>query len=240
MIIAIPTYSRVKVIQKKTLNFLENQDIPKEFIKIFVANKEEKEAYEIEIKGYEIIIGVIGLANQLNFIYSYYNKDDFIFRIDDDVADIVYLDKSSINLKSFLIQAEKTMRKEKINYGGFYPIYNKMFMENSKPIETKLKHIVGACNFFINSDFRHIVEGGELHKEDYEKTLYHYKRDAKVLRYNHFGIKTTYYLKTGGLASSRTYENEKRGAEILRSLYPEWVSLFIRKGRTQIKLKEKK
>ena len=53
--IAIPTYNRVSILQKKTLPLLET--IPKEFIKIYVEDEEQYFIYQKELgNDYQIII----------------------------------------------------------------------------------------------------------------------------------------------------------------------------------------
>lgn len=243
--IVIASYDRPNEIVTKSLAFLERQDIPKDKITIFVASDEERLRYHATCPDYKIVVGVLGLANCLNFIYDYFEKGQFILRLDDDIRDIKNVEGGSIDLKQNISLTHQIFQDQGINYGGFYSIFNKMFMENSNERDTCLRHIVGACNYFVNSEFRHRVGGGELHKEDYEKSLYHYKRDGKLLRYNHLGLITTYYCPKGGLSDQRNDANEKRGAEILKEMYPQWVNLFVplkgkRAGKTQIRLREKK
>jgi len=234
--VVIPTYDRVDILGKKTLKFLKEQNIPKERITLFVANEEELKKYSERYTDYKIIKGVKGLANQLNFIYDKYPKGTFILRCDDDIRDICDCEGKSIKLSEIMKRTNDIFKQEKIRYGGFYPVFNKMFMKQSAGIKRDLRHIVGVCNFFINSEFRHSESVGG--KEDYEKTLYHYVNDGKLLRWNDYGIKTTYYSKKGGLANQRTDENEKEEALMLESKYPEYVTLYEKKGRTQIRLRK--
>ena len=59
--IVVPTYQRYTFVKEKTLSFLERQNIPKENIYIFVANKEEEKKYLEELRGYKIIVGRKGI-----------------------------------------------------------------------------------------------------------------------------------------------------------------------------------
>jgi hypothetical protein len=76
-IIAIPSYNRAELLNKKTLFVLNKYQIPKEKIYIFVANNDEKEIYtkilNPTLYGH-LIIGEKGLKNQRNFIVSYFTK----------------------------------------------------------------------------------------------------------------------------------------------------------------------
>jgi DNA polymerase III alpha subunit (gram-positive type) len=53
--------------------------------------------------------------------------------------------------------------------------------------------------------------------------------------------KTKYAKNKGGLESLRSLDNYKTSAENLQKMYPDWVTLYIRKttGITEIRLKNK-
>lgn len=101
-IIAIPSYKRVDIIQKKTLKLLHEHNINPKLIKIFVANQSEYDEYKAQIPSElygELIIGEIGLKNQRNFISDYYPEGTNIVQMDDDVEKIVELHQR-VNISS--------------------------------------------------------------------------------------------------------------------------------------------
>jgi hypothetical protein len=72
--IAIPSYKRAVQLQNKTLTCLNNNNIPKESINIFVIEEEYEDYLEKLNKNYynKIIVGKLGLVQQREFIQEYY------------------------------------------------------------------------------------------------------------------------------------------------------------------------
>lgn len=93
-IIAIPSYNRPDLIQVKTLALLHRHSIPANKITIFVANQEQLELYKSKIPVWlygNLVVGVIGLRNQRNFIMDYYSEGTHIVQMDDDLDKIMEL-----------------------------------------------------------------------------------------------------------------------------------------------------
>lgn len=93
-IIAIPSYNRPDLIQVKTLALLHRHNIPSNKITIFVANQEQLELYKSKIPAWlygNLVVGVIGLRNQRNFIMDYYSEGTHIVQMDDDLDKIMEL-----------------------------------------------------------------------------------------------------------------------------------------------------
>ena len=93
-IIAIPSYNRADTIQTKTLAVLQQNNINPIHIHIFVANKEQYDIYNKVIPEHlygKIIIGLLGLKNQRNYINDYYQEGTHIVEMDDDISSIVQL-----------------------------------------------------------------------------------------------------------------------------------------------------
>lgn len=89
--IAIPSYSRSDIIKNKTLNTLERFNIPKSLIYIFVV-QEEYDLYNS--LDYNVIVGNKGLINQRKFIENYFNENELIICIDDDITDFDFGSKT--------------------------------------------------------------------------------------------------------------------------------------------------
>ena len=87
--VAIPSYDRENVIGRKTLKMLNENNIKKSSITIFVANKEQKTKYENVLGDeYKIVVGVKGIKNIRNFITNYYPNGELVLCIDDDITGI--------------------------------------------------------------------------------------------------------------------------------------------------------
>ena len=93
-VIAIPSYKRPKILKKKTLRVLLEQNIDTKKIIIFVSDEEQKEIYENELeKGtyHKLVVGVPGIKNIRNFMANYFKEKQRIFYIDDDISHIYQL-----------------------------------------------------------------------------------------------------------------------------------------------------
>ena len=93
-VIAIPSYNRPDTIQVKTLAVLNRHHIDPKRITIFVANQQQYKLYKSTLPTFlynNIVIGLLGLKNQRNFINSYYPEGMHIVEMDDDITKIVQL-----------------------------------------------------------------------------------------------------------------------------------------------------
>ena len=101
-IIAIPTYKRSALITTHTLNVLYNRKIDRNRIFLFVANENERLDYlnNVSKKLYgTIIVGVIGLRDQRNFITNYFPENTLIVEMDDDIKEVYKLTPDKGNTK---------------------------------------------------------------------------------------------------------------------------------------------
>lgn len=243
MYIAIPTYKRHDILERKTLNTLERGGISPSQIYIFVANEQEKKKYEEAMpssKYHKIVVGKIGIANQRIFIKNYFKEGEYVVSIDDDVEGLYQLsgDKlKEIKVKPFFEKALEELKKEKKFMWGIYPVRNPFFMK--KKTSKGLSFIIGALHGYI---VRHdkklepstLSEG----KEDYHQSILYYLKDGGVLRFNDVTIKTKFLAK-GGLGQDR-FERNKKSAKYLQRTYPDLVSIFHRKnGMTEIRFTRK-
>lgn len=244
-IIAIPSYNRPDLIQIKTLALLHRHGIPATKITIFVANQEQYDLYKSKVPAWlynKLVIGVIGLRNQRNFIMDYYPEGSHIVQMDDDLDKIMELiieshgasanasasraskratrkiSKSTrrmqpiIDLNGFISRAFDICHKKGIFLWGVYPLANARFM--SPKMTTDLRFIVGPFWGIINRH-RPDLRLTINEKENAERTLQHYTIDGAVLRFNNIGIETRYYKNTGGMQD----EGKDRKEEALKSVY---------------------
>ena len=249
MIIAIPTYNRSDVLERKTLKTLIDGHVNPKNIYIFVANDEERKKYEEAIpkeKYAKIVVGEKGIANQRIFITKYFKVGEYIVSIDDDVEGLFKKTndepaklKKITNVNQFFLDAYEKLKREKLFIWGIYPVRNPFFMKNN--ISTGLKFIIGALHGYINRKLPELrpsikAEG----KEDYEQGILYFKKDGGVIRYNNITINTKFKAK-GGLGEEKDrFEINKKAAEYLQKQYPDLVTIFHRKnGMTEIRLANK-
>lgn len=247
-IIVIPSFNRPELIQSKTLALLYRHNIPHHKITIFVANKEQYDLYKSTVPQTlygSLVIGVLGLKNQRNFIMDYYPEGTNIVQMDDDLDKIVELiisgNQKTIkpieNLHEFIQHAFQICREKNIFLWGVYPLANSRFM--TPTITTNLRFIVGPFWGVINrhrNDLKLTID----EKENTERTLQHYVIDHAVLRFNNVGIETRYYKNKGGMQN----EGKNRKDEALKSVYylhkkyPKLTKIYLGKksGIPEIKL----
>jgi hypothetical protein len=223
-VVAIPSYNRANSLKVKTLKVLEDGLVDKSKIFIFVANTEEYLIYKDILPEYNIIVGVLGLKDQRNFISNYFPQGFNIISIDDDIENFYQKKNGELIVIEDLDLLFKTGFLDIINSDlklfGFYPVLNKLFLKET--ITDNLRFIIGSCFGYINSGiFTTITE-----KDDYERTLLYYLRDGGVLRYNYISVKTKYYKNKGGLQSvsyKERYDKQLEAVKYLLDTYPEYV-----------------
>ena len=248
-VIAIPSYKRHKTIQEKTLKVLEDYQIDKSIIHIFVANQEEYELYKP--LGYKTIIAAPGLLNARNFILNYFPKNQRIVQMDDDIKEFIELDHTQKrserklkDLKDIIQQGFNMCMVTRSRLWGIYPSPNGYFMNGS--VTHSLKFIVGCFFGIINPKEELILDPGLNNvmdgKEDYYRTLKMYELDGSVVRLNFVAPKTAYYTEPGGLQTD--LDRKKKHTEavgLLIQLYPEWAFLNPKRksGFTEMRLRSK-
>ncbi len=211
-VIAIPSYRRADILRDKTLTMLRNKGIPRERIFVFVANQDEHLAYQsIDPDLYnEMLIGVVGIVAQRQFIDNYYPEGTHIIQIDDDVSD-VDLSLSKFNnhtLDEFFRFAFEDIKERNAYIWGVYPVYNPFFRNKNKETTEHLTFIIAAMFGYIN---RHdadldlsIAQKHGGNKEDVERSILFFLKDGKTVRYNKVGIFTKYFGISGGLGNFKS------------------------------------
>lgn len=238
-IIAIPTYQRYNELNLKTLNTLKRFNISSKKIFIFVANDNEKMEYEkyISPDDYnEIVVGVLGITAQRNFITQYFPDGLYIISMDDDIESIMNM---GIEINDFneLIQSNyHLMDSHNCDTWGIYPVNNVFFMKSQKEFTYSFKFIIGCLYGFINN--KNYVLSNECQcKEDYERSFLSYINRGAIMRCNHISVKTKFYA-VGGLGKDRDIINVK-AVEYLVNTYPLYFARKYRKnGREEIRVKK--
>lgn len=206
MKIVIPTYNRYH--DFKTIKLLEGYE---DRTYIFVVQEEEQLYKEAIGDKFNIIVGELGLKNQRNFITNYFDKDEILVCMDDDIRwfnkpihewidqSIEYLSQSNLGMITF---PSTTMYiKDDINYtqGFYFGIGAVYILKNNK--ELQLKYEQG---------------------EDFERTIYYLNTYGKNIRIHGVAFKTKYFGK-GGLESYRTIDTYVRETNRLVYEYDEYL-----------------
>jgi hypothetical protein len=235
-VVAIPSYNRADILPLKTLRTLQDGCVPPDRIKIFVADEAQATLYRTSLSTDtydEIIVGVLGLVEQRNFIGEYFPVGTHIVQMDDDVSGLYKTlgDRDTncgltrvLDLHVFFQTAFAECVKHSKSLWGVFPIHNAYFMRNV--IDTGIRFCPGWTFGIIN---RRIPLLNPIpFKEDYERTLQHVVRDGGVIRFSGVCAKTAMY-KAGGLNATKA-DRLKKNKEAVAWICASYPSLaFPRK-----------
>ena len=229
----IPTYKRYDV---KTLELLKSHSVDIKQIYLFVADNIEYEIYKNKYPEYKIIIGILGLANQRNFICNYFREDDFIVSMDDDLTKFnsYLLTETQIALKHntlqyMILNGFKRCIELKAFIFGVSQTDNEYFMKNS--ITVDFTFIIGHFFGFINRKCDDLkIECDQ--KEDYERCIKYFIKDKIMIKFNNYSFKTNTYTNKGGMQTNpnRILDSDAR-AKILLEQYKDYISLKTCKSK---------
>jgi len=237
-VVAIPSYKRTEGLQTKTLAVLQHYKISPSKIYIFVADKEEEDAYRkaLDPKSYaKIVVAVKGLSQARNFIAGYFPIGKPIVYFDDDVKGFIEYDETKPrhekplrSLESVIQRGFQECKKHGCRFWGAYPSANGFFMKPT--VSTDLKFIQGCFFGILNPGPKQLVLPGNGEKEDYYRTLRMYELDGCVVRLNFIAPKTSVYGTPGGLqANPDRAKREKEMVDLLMKEFPDWVRLNPRR-----------
>ena len=213
-------------------------DLSKVFV--FVSLESDVELYSKKYDKINIVKSPKGVANVDNFITSYFDENQKIIYMNDDVSAILYLDnnklievKKDVLLNLIIVMFSK-MQLNEITYGGFYPVPNTLFMKGQK-VTYGLCLIMDPFSLVINNKKIKITVSD---KSDFEKSIQHFILRGALMRFNHIALKVEYYGTKGGF-QGRNSETELDTAKLMQRLYPnEIVGIKIKKeGKTSLRLK---
>ncbi len=232
-VIAIPSYNRVDILEKKTLKVLNEYAIPPSKIHIFVANEAEKKAYEAipnHLYG-KIVIGKPGLQAQRNFIFDYFPKGTHLISLDDDINSVVHAEGTKLkpleSLAEVFAKGFAECKKHKYHLWGVYPMANAGWQTKQADVSTDTKFIIGHMfGLIVDKTFKLHVEL----KQDYELSLHYSKQDGGVIRLNHIACRTKMGAKGGiGKATSERLGIYQKSIQYLMEKYPDRVRLNPRR-----------
>jgi len=144
-VIAIPTFSREKILFQRTLKTLYECNIKSDVIYLFFASDEEYKKYldsfsnvevyknKIDNKKYTLwldkikcVIGILGLSNQRNFISKFFPEGQYIVQMDDDIQDFSFLKYNKSEPKNRKHWNLQTFKKKLRLSGGYIRKTNKL------------------------------------------------------------------------------------------------------------------
>ena len=180
---------------------LRKYDIPMNKVYVFVPKDEiqdyTRRFYVPMCRGINLIEGKKGLQAQRNYISKFFEEDQLIVEIDDDIININKLKISKLGrqqlkvlpcLETLIYETNLIFEDAKINCAGIYPVKNKLFMKNSTSYT--LSYLTGSFRIFRNI---RLCEERVFHlMEDYEVSLKYYLRDKGILRYNNICVNNEY------------------------------------------------
>jgi hypothetical protein len=235
--IAIPSLSRIDKIKKKTLKYLDECNIDKKLIYIFVI-KEEYQQYKDALPDYNIIIGEKGICNQINFIFNYFNDGDYIIRFDDDINRLELLNKETLkfdkllNLNELFNRAYNDCLENMTILWGLIHGGNAYWLRNAKEIVYNSNYVCGGCyGIIIDKDFK-----TKCLNDDIELGLYVKETYGCMIKYNTLSVNTTSRNK-GGCEWERNNESEFKSLNKLKEIYPQFINKIIKTNKPKFPFK---
>ena len=242
-VVAIPSYKRPTELQKKTLSTLFKGKIPKDKVYVFVV-KEDEEDYKKALNPdyYNIlIVGEVGLVNQRQFIANYFDTNQLIIFIDDDINKFVRRTADAkletvSDLSPLFDAGFDAMKKEGANIWGVYSCANPFYMKPG--YTTNLKYLLGAFYGIRNTkDTAYDLKYGD-NQEDKERTLRYWVKDNIIVRFNDIAAKTSHYTRGGILAvQPDRIKKTKEATELIAAEFPTYIVQIYKKAKEMYDLK---
>lgn len=250
--IIIPSFKRTDIIKSHTLKCIYESDLKRD-IYVFVADEEERIAYEESLANFpeiKIIVGVRGIPNQRNFIQKYFPEGEKLLFIDDDIKRIVGMEPSGKIVKAkkldeFIEKAFDTTEKLNLKMFGINSTTSNLEMKQT--VSVGLIYLVGNFYGLINTHKVLVDEGLAIKtrkdykagKESHERALLMFKRYGGVAKFRSFGVDSKYWGTPGGHQISRNAEGEKEATVYLHNKFPECTSIRLYKGVFDLVIKAK-
>jgi hypothetical protein len=229
--IVIPTYKRYNI---KTITLLEKEGFTIDEITIYVANQEEKDLYLLNYPNYTIIIGVLGIKNQREFIQTQYPEGTILISIDDDIESFTHKDK---NLRQIFNECIEYLSLSSAGLLSFNPSSNPFF--SLRPWQFKQGRYL-CCGFIHIFKVNYSIIGDIENVEDYDRSMMYLKKYGSIIRYGQVCFKTKFCAK----GSFQLRENYELNVDKLLAKYPNDLYFNIKKsgylkGLKNIKLRVK-
>lgn len=218
--IVIPSKDRQNIITTHAIAFLFKHNLFYDNQIFIFVNKKNYNSYKSLFTGFEnvfIIIGRNGLNKQRNYIKDYFNENENLLILDDDLIDIC--SKTNIdNLDNKIKGIFEYMHLNKIYLASVNPTNNVYFCTDKMHIGLYL--CVGCFYFEINKKDELLYLNNETdEKEDYLRTIQHYNRYGKVLRVQQLCIKHNYNSSDGGMSNQNRKINNIKAIKTITNKY---------------------
>jgi len=193
----VPSLGRAVSIKDKTIASLRSSKVPDSRIWVFVASKEEAKIYRDHIPEVNIVIGVLGIAQQRIFINEYFPQGTPLVSLDDDVIVVQKDGKKVKNFEGSLIdlatRAFALCEELKVRFWGVPVSGNGFFMSH------ECVHGLRRCSGNLYGEYAGDSEVQSLlpHSEDVEKQLKHIRKYGGLLRLNDVGVVQTFFAEGG-------------------------------------------
>ena len=168
--IAIPSYQRYECI---TLSLLDDV---MDKVTVFVANQDEYTKYKERHSNIKMVIGEKGIMNQRNFITNYYDNNEIIVCMDDDIKGFLCQERS---VKHMLEDCVTYLSQSKLSLMSFPPTINDRFIRPDGSPYTEGNYLtVGVFHIYKND------KSIQLYTclEDYERSCEYIRRDGAIIR----------------------------------------------------------
>ena len=217
--VAIPSYRRPTELARKSYQMLVKGGVPVDRITVFVASAHEADLYRAALPdGTRIVVGVLGLAAQRAFIHKYYTEGQLILFVDDDLTHLKKLSGDRLitltDIHSFVEEAFAKMHEVGSKIFSIYPAASSMYMKEQPEFSTELRYLMGGFYGIVNRDPPELLYGDN--QEDKERTLRYWKRDKKLLRFNHITMITRFYTPGGMDSPTRKADTEAATMQMVK------------------------
>lgn len=215
--LVIASYKRPLSIGLQTLHFLNRISYPASKISIFVSDSDQAKLYKSWVEPHlygQIIVGVLGLKEQRNFITDWLSEDEIYISMDDDLCDVKCMPEHSF--MGLIKDAISKIRTREYGLAGCLSNSDGRRFKND--YTHHLSHIVGC--FWIARNHKDLQIEGYQEKEDYERTIKYFIKYGRVLRYRWAGVYTKYVQDVGGIALEGRKQREVLACLDLTTRFP--------------------
>jgi hypothetical protein len=233
--IVIPSYKRYDI---KTITLLEKEGFSSNEITIYVANQEEYDIYKKNYPNYNIVVGVLTIRAQREFIQSQYPDGTILISMDDDIEGYTHFENKT--LRQIFNECTDYLQASPYGLLSFNPSVNPYFSLKDWQFKTGRYLCVGFVHL---CKVDNTMKGDIDVVEDYDRTIMYLKKYGAIIRYGQVCFKTKYEAK-GGLSTYRTRDLYHDNVQRLLAKNPNDLSFTIKKsgffkGLPNIRIKKK-
>lgn len=225
MKIVIPSYNRSDTIMKNTMKVLIDNQVPFDLVYLFVADEEQEKQYRVVVPPeLNIVVAVKGFINVRNFIIDYFDENEILVWIFDDIEKVVLKNGT---LMEIFERCATTLEQSPYYLMGLPPTFNPYFNKTDGIREGGLLFAYGS--FYLTKNDK-TIKPDLLCVEDYQRTLINFVKYGKVLRCSDIMFKSTLYSK-GGITDSQERDYCKLYGDVSKLIYRygEYLSVSYKK-----------